>query len=1153
VLERLERPSWDGLGGDEGGAEPRDDRTGINPPPIYNPWLESYQCYGAGGCSNGLMAPQCWPTRWDWCGDQSNCAYCWKAFSTWYYQNWAPVSGWPCNGVVRIPVERASYLRDFSAEYYYTCCPPAPPTYWARFEPIEGFDCLKNIPLKCTNSVRPVAAAARYRIRVGGSPSGSGNSYSGALFILTAVYDETLFEVLVHGPVLQRYGSQTVYRSERVGCLGTVLFQDNVYLLDWSYGYRQELWRFVPDYVEIRLKDGRTLENLHGRSVRLLLHTLNWAGNNEWCAQGTPRRGDALTLKRTDVLDVGTCVDATVEDWWIEPPALEDECPASNLPHVKQQAAELEAAGVRAANDLNVGLPSMRVGHNRWKAARSLAETLANDAKWYAYGSGSFLAVNMFGVWFAVEDVPGWNWNFYQQGSETRLRVNDTCADKSYRFLTTDSSQTPGQITPEDYIFRGAKLIHVHQPAGRATSQRTYDYQGGTVAGALIRQKETANPNTKIEYSYTAQGNQLRLTVTGTSSDGTRQVRTRFGPAVDPSDAGTRPLAEATVTGGGATRLYEWYPYDDNPWTKYDRKLKKVSDGAGRVLAEFVYDHQGRLIRRSRGSTSQGNYQLVAEFLYREGNPEEQQPDSMEARFYVDATHYQVAVRTFSDRNEVLSITEYESVASGGALPGGNVAVTTFDYHTPPEGTEPGQHDPFYHRVCYLGGYEVVVSRCVEKTWPSGLASEYTFFDDGCNFLPVESYVGNPNLISDPPAHQKLRHLTRQWSNGPGGAWGVWQVTQECDRSRNACVDLTHDSSGFLTRRDEPLINVGVYTGFRAFRTRTYDSKHRIDYETRNDGSGTAITIDYGYDTYDNVNRRTEKPGADQIEWLFTHDAFGQETQRTDPDGYVTRQEWNSAGLLTRTYTFASGTSGPVIRQTNYVYADGRLTEVWVAVNDGPFPLHAPAGWIVTTYGYDDYGRVVSKTVTPGNHVTTYEYDVQDRLTRITYPDGVWKEIIRNGRGQIVQTRIGPDPVLVSTYRYDLNGNLVYRSCQGCPDCATETTYQYDAYNRRTAEIRPDGTTYYEYDNAGQVTRQYVVDADTGQTLSETRSEYDNLGRPWRTRELATPGGAVNDSADRVTETGFDQAGNIKLRRNKAATGDAQTIYTFDFANRRNS
>ena len=85
------------------------------------------------------------------------------------------------------------------------------------------------------------------------------------------------------------------------------------------------------------------------------------------------------------------------------------------------------------------------------------------------------------------------------------------------------------------------------------------------------------------------------------------------------------------------------------------------------------------------------------------------------------------------------------------------------------------------------------------------------------------------------------------------------------------------------------------------------------------------------------------------------------------------------------------------------------------------------------------------------------------------------------------------------------------------------------------------------------MTRQYAVDADTSLMLSETRSEYDNLGRPWRTRELAAPGGAPNNNTDRVTETGFDQSGNTTLRRQEATTGNAETNCTFDFANRRTS
>jgi YD repeat-containing protein len=67
--------------------------------------------------------------------------------------------------------------------------------------------------------------------------------------------------------------------------------------------------------------------------------------------------------------------------------------------------------------------------------------------------------------------------------------------------------------------------------------------------------------------------------------------------------------------------------------------------------------------------------------------------------------------------------------------------------------------------------------------------------------------------------------------------------------------------------------------------------------------------------------------------------------------------------MLSQTYTYASGASGSVIRQTDYVYVDGRLSEVREADNDGPFTVDAPAGWVVTTYGYDDYGRMITKTV----------------------------------------------------------------------------------------------------------------------------------------------------------------------------------------------
>jgi YD repeat-containing protein len=735
----------------------------------------------------------------------------------------------------------------------------------------------------------------------------------------------------------------------------------------------------------------------------------------------------------------------------------------------------------------------MRVGHNRWKAARTLAGTLGNRACWHAFGPGpgnDFLRVNMFGVWFAIEDVPGWTRFFWQDG-HTYLSVEDPCASVEYDFFTTDTGETPGAITWEDYMFNEDTRMLGVWDAAQSQPQRVFTYQSDNITQNLISQCDIEGMSTDncITYDYTPQGAQLQLNVTGhdAASGATRQVQTTFDPEIVPGDAGTRPLVQATVPGDGASRIYEWYPVSDPP-TQRDRKLKKVSDTAGQVLAEYAYDDHGRLISHTRGSAAMGKRQTVADFLYEEpDDPEDTY--IMEARFWVDESNHQVAVRTFDKAYHVVGLAEYHDLVSNTARaccmsdqscqdlsreaclaqdgtpqhpgsacdgfdctdpPTGDASVTAFDYHIPDDDVDPGEHDPFYHQVCTINSEQVVLTRCVEKTAPKGDMSEYNFFD--CDFNAVESYMGPPDITGTPS--QPKSHVTRAYDRQTG--WGVTQITQECDVSRNACADMTYDTDGFLTRRDEPQVTVGVNTGFRAYRTIHYDSKHRVDYETRNDGTGAAITIDYGYDAYDYVNRRTENPGADEIEQLFVNNAFGQETQRTDPDGYVHAQESNSAGLLAKTYTYSSGSSGPVIKQSNYTYTDGRLSTVQEADHDGPFAKDSPSAWVTTTYQYDDYGRVTSKTINPGGHTTTYQYDIQDRITKITYPDGIWKETVRDGRGLIVETRIGPNPVLVSTYEYDLNGNLARRTCQGCPDCAHETVYEHDEYNRRTAEIRKD-------------------------------------------------------------------------------------------------
>jgi len=1147
-----------------GDASARDEDYRPEPPPIYDWWVSfgDWGAWVADSCASGLTVPGLWSWPFSCLNIEQICPYCWVAFAAWYYLDNPPLPA-PCCWPEPVPIEKAPlYMPPFEAHWRDGHQLPLP-TCAARFTPIRGVSCLKTIPLDCTKTGRPVVAAARYKIAVHGQPSSDPNCYSGALFFLTALYDETLFDVTVEGNVYRQGSTEYAYRRDALSNARPLMFQARVYRVyidPNELTYRQTEWRPEPDFVIIKLREGRSLDELRSRSVRLMLHTLNWVGDK--CDNNLALRGDHLSFHLTDVVDVGACPDALPEDWWIEPPPLKDECPVPLLAGGESESDGLEVASLSAIRNGSMRLPSMRVGHNRFWVGRTMGETLGNlavaygpawclteDGRWSPRNPVSFILVDLFGVRFAIEDVPWWSWdpNAVADCSAGPLNVYDHCANMRYRYTRAWSGGVLVWL-----------LSEIYDPASAADPQRTYVYEIVNNKVRLAQQVERGDPNASVRrLSYEYEPHQTpssdenwQLRVTGTASDGggERTLVMLFGPwARGEYDwAGrSRPLLQLQVASNAVRRDYEWYSEDPNVPVGCAGKLKKIVEADGGIAAQFTYDNKGRLTTITRRSATSLEAQQLAEFLYCDMD-DPNDPDTMIARFWVDSSHYQMAVRIFDKYNRVVKIEEYEQLGqpaggswdgwspnlptlegavwrplgglpykpnlpehppgSGGGqpeeswpppyplgdgwppttdsavpVPGHStipppphptppepdrVAVTLFDYHTPPPGADPNAAESYFWQSCDFGaGAPVLVSRCVEKTWPNGQMSEYTFFD--CRFLPAESYVGPPGQVAP---SEKLNHIMREWSRGPNDAWGVSQVIWEQDVSRGALVELEYDSDGYLSQRLEPIVSQGVNTGMRAFRGVFYDSRHRIDYEYRSDPNvpsggilslDDVIVIDYEYDDYGHMTCRREYPFGDPDqarEWHFVYNAFGDEIRRIDPDGYVTCQEWDSAGFLVRKYTYASGAAGQVLEETQYTYTDGRLVEVRVADHEGPFTLGEPSAWIISAYGYDGFGRVVSKTISRTGSVeqfvTRYEYDLQDRLTRIVYPDGRWKMIVRNGRGQIVQTWIGPDPILMSRYEYDLNGNLVRRICEGCPDCARETRYEYDAYNRRTAEIR---------------------------------------------------------------------------------------------------
>jgi RHS repeat-associated protein len=218
------------------------------------------------------------------------------------------------------------------------------------------------------------------------------------------------------------------------------------------------------------------------------------------------------------------------------------------------------------------------------------------------------------------------------------------------------------------------------------------------------------------------------------------------------------------------------------------------------------------------------------------------------------------------------------------------------------------------------------------------------------------------------------------------------------------------------------------------------------------------------------------------------HDADGEATSVTDPDGNVTRETYNANGKVA-TSTDAAG------HVTSYAYnGDGQQvkeTQPGGSVlatahdTDGNVTSQVNAAGKATRYAYDALGRVIS-TTSPLGAVTTYGYDPAGNQTTETDAAG-----------------------RVTTSTYDTDGNLTGVTYS---DAATSpVTYTYDAAGRRTSMTDGTGTTTYSYDADGRTTG--VTDG-AGESVSY---EYDPAGL---LTTIAYPNG------EDVTQ-GYDGAGEL--------------------------
>jgi len=271
-------------------------------------------------------------------------------------------------------------------------------------------------------------------------------------------------------------------------------------------------------------------------------------------------------------------------------------------------------------------------------------------------------------------------------------------------------------------------------------------------------------------------------------------------------------------------------------------------------------------------------------------------------------------------------------------------------------------------------------------------------------------------------------------------------------------------------------------------------------------------------------------PGSDLVSEVDV-DANGRTTDTTDASGVVSRNEYDVFGHL--------------VKQTRALYKKPSLTT----------PL---AERVVTTYVYDDAGRVLSQSVVaPGKPeeaaVTSYTYDAfGDKLTEVSpnayallHSDAAWAQSQRAyfGVSQAVTSLTDAEKTrlqsfFTTTYSYDGAGRVLTTTTgvNSGQAVQTKTSTTYDAFGDAVKVVDPRGFAgYFYFDKLGRVELQIDparnLTATTyapglSDSIASVRRYFVKPGANTYS-ETSRPAVVADDDRDAITSYVYDLLGRV--------------------------
>nr|NGX63965.1 putative deoxyribonuclease RhsA [Candidatus Anoxychlamydiales bacterium] len=146
---------------------------------------------------------------------------------------------------------------------------------------------------------------------------------------------------------------------------------------------------------------------------------------------------------------------------------------------------------------------------------------------------------------------------------------------------------------------------------------------------------------------------------------------------------------------------------------------------------------------------------------------------------------------------------------------------------------------------------------------------------------------------------------------------------------------------------------------------------------------------------------------------------------------------------------------------------------------------------LINYFSYDGLSRQIEKTDALG-YATKTEYNIFDKPTLITYPDGTKEENIYNLDGPL-NTHIDQEGNQAK-YEYDYKQRVISKKIYSPKnDFLQEESFKYNAFDLISKTDTAGNITKYSYDRAGRKTKEEFFSKD-GQILSKKELFYDPLG-----------------------------------------------------------